>query len=76
MSGEYDTLVGRRQARIVALLERNQSVRAFIQELVAKLSAHAASDGGSFEQVLLDQPYITNFTGDEYIRARILRGPS
>lgn len=70
----FDTYIGRRQARIVGLLERNPSVRSFIQELVMKLSVHAEARGGTFEQLTLDQPSIANVTGDEYVRARILRG--
>lgn len=70
----YDQYIGRRQARIVALLERNRSVRTFIQDLVEKLSEHAELRGGRFEHVALDKPFILNHTGDEYVRARILRG--
>lgn len=70
----YDSYIGRRQAKITALLQRNPSVREFIQELVTKLSVHAEARGGRFEDVKLDEPVVVNTTGDEYVRARILRG--
>jgi len=70
----YQTLVGNRNARIVYLLENNSSVQAFIQDLCTKLTAHAAQRGSSFARLHLDEPHIVNVTGDEKIRARILRG--
>ncbi len=70
----YQTLVAQRNARVVQLLESNPSVRRFLQELCSKLDEHAINRGTTFAALRLDETYIVNVTGDEKIRARILRG--
>lgn len=70
----YQTLVGQRNARVVQLLESNPSVRRFVQELCAKLAEHAGRRESTFAKVRLDETYVVNVTGDEKIRARIIRG--
>lgn len=70
----YETFVSHRNARVVNLLEQNPSVRQFIEGLYAKLTAHAENRDIPFERLVLDETYVVNVTGDEKIRARILRG--
>lgn len=70
----YDRLVGERNARAVQLLETNPSVRAFVMNTVQKLAAFAADHKIAFDRLAFDETFVVNATtGDEQIRARIIR---
>lgn len=64
----FHYFIQRRNARVVQLLERNESVSAMLQGLLEHLVSVAEDHGVPFEQVELDRPFVQG----EYLKARIL----
>lgn len=64
----FEYFLGRRNARVVDLLERNESVSATLQGLLEHLVDVADEKGCRFEDLELDSPFVQG----EYLKARIV----
>jgi hypothetical protein len=66
----FEYFVGRRNAAMVQLLERNPEVSGFMQALLEHLVDWSKEHGVRYEDIKLDVPFVSH---DGYIRARISR---
>lgn len=64
----FGYFLGRRNARVVRLLEDNHSVAATIQGLLEHLVDVAADKGCEFKDLELETPFVAG----EYLKARII----
>jgi hypothetical protein len=63
----FEYFLGRRNARVVSLLERNEGVAAMLQGLLEHLVDVAEERGVPFEDLVVDRPFVHG----EYLKARI-----